>query len=139
MTFNVNYLNSRAFINSVRFSAMKHHLNPLYITGLINSNMAVVSSRTNLKKYSKFDCCTIDSPHELRKQDRHVTCYKIEASLDSMTSTRKILDEHLATKNISACWILHNWTITLKTNKCILMYWCKEIIEKYNRGVSNAV
>lgn len=79
----------------------------------------------------------IDSVRELIMQDRHVTYREIEASLDiSMTSINKILHDHLAVKKISSRWIPHNLTNGQKKAR---VDWCKEMLQKYNHGASNAV
>lgn len=79
----------------------------------------------------------IDAVRELIKQDRHMTYREIEASLFiSMTSIYAILHEHLAVKKICSRWIPHNLTVAQKTAR---VNWCKEKLQKYNRGASKAV
>lgn len=80
---------------------------------------------------------TIDAVRELIKQDRHVTYREIEGALDiSMTSINKILHEHLAVKKICSRWIPHNLTNVQKKAR---VDWCKEMLTKYDKGVSKAV
>jgi histone-lysine N-methyltransferase SETMAR len=79
----------------------------------------------------------IDAVRELIIQDRHVTYREIQASLNiSMTPINKILHDHLAVKKICSRWIPHNLTIAQKEAR---VDWCKEMLQKYNHGASNAV
>ena len=66
----------------------------------------------------------IDAVLELIMQDRHATYREIEAPLGiSSTSIYSILHEHLAVKKTCTRWI----------------DWCKEIMAKYDGGVSKDV
>ena len=79
----------------------------------------------------------IDAVRELIMQDRHVTHRDIEASLGiSSTSVHSILHGHLAVKKVCSRWIPHNLTVAQKKAR---VDWCKEILKKYNRGVSKDV
>ena len=79
----------------------------------------------------------IDAVRELIMQDRHVTYREIEASLGiSSTSIHSILHGHLAVKKVCSRWIPHNLTVAQKKAR---VDWCKEILKKYNRGVSKDV
>ena len=53
----------------------------------------------------------IDAVRKLIEQDRHVTYFEIEATLDiSATSIRKIMREHLVVRKLCARWIPHKLT-----------------------------
>ena len=54
----------------------------------------------------------------------------------SMTTIHKILHEHLGVRKICSRWIPHNLTIAQKQSR---VNWCKEMLQKYNRGASKAV
>ncbi|XP_031634629.1 histone-lysine N-methyltransferase SETMAR-like, partial [Contarinia nasturtii] len=80
---------------------------------------------------------TIDAVRNIIKQDRHVTYREIEASLGiSMRSIHTILHEHLAVKKICSRWIPHKLT---DDQKLARVNWCKEMLNKYNRGASYSV
>ena len=54
----------------------------------------------------------------------------------SSTSIHSILHEQLAAKEIYSRWIPHNLTIAQKKGR---IDWCKEMLEKYDRGASKDV
>ena len=69
-------------------------------------------------------------------KDSHVTYREIAASLGiSPTSIHSIL-QHVAVKTIYSRWIPHNLRIAQKK---VRVDWCKEMLEKYNRGASKDV
>jgi hypothetical protein len=79
----------------------------------------------------------IDAWRELIIQDHHVTYREIQAFLNiSMTSINKILHDPSAVKKICSLWIPHYLTIAQKEAR---VNWCKETLQKYNHGASNAV
>ena len=65
-------------------------------------------------------------------QDRHGTYRDIEPSLGiTSTSIHSILHAYLAIKKICSRWIPHNLIIAQKK---LRVNWCKEMLEKYDRG-----
>ena len=79
----------------------------------------------------------IDAVHELIMQDRHETYREIELSLGIYsTSILSILHEHLAVKMNCSRWMPHNLT---NAQKKVRVYWCKEMLEKYENGASKDV
>jgi hypothetical protein len=52
-----------------------------------------------------------------------------------MSQVHKILHEHLAVSNLCARWIPHN---LIQVQKLGDVDWCREIIQKFNGGDSNA-
>ena len=79
----------------------------------------------------------IDAVRELIMPDRHVTYREIEASLGiSSTSIHSILHVHLAVKKSCSRWISYYFQIAPKR---VTIDWCKEKLEKYDRGASKDV
>ena len=75
ITFDVDYHDKNALINLNFCMAMKHHPIALWKTGLINSIVADVRSKTKSVKLN------IDAVRELIMLDCHVTYSEIELSL----------------------------------------------------------
>ena len=79
----------------------------------------------------------IDAVQNLILEDRHVTYCEIEATIGiSSTSIHKILHDHLAVRKVCSRWIPHNLT---KTQKDARVDWCKQMLNKFNRGASKDV
>lgn len=69
--------------------------------------------------------------------DKRVTYQQIRTSLGiGMSQVHKILHEHLAVRKLCARWIPHNLTEAQKLRR---VDWCREMIQKFNGGDSNAV
>lgn len=69
--------------------------------------------------------------------DKRVTYQQIRTSLGiGMSQVHKILHEHLAVRKLCARWIPHNLTEAQKLRR---VDWCREMIERFNGGDSNAV
>lgn len=79
----------------------------------------------------------IDAVRELIKEDRHVTYREIAAILGiGMTSIHSILHEHLEVRKLCARWIPH---LLKDDQKKARVKWCKEMIDRFRKGASNAV
>ena len=105
--------------------AIKHHPTALGKNGLMNSIVADAHSKTSSAKFvQKQPLCQRTLMPLMREP------------IISYTSMHSVLHEHLAVKKICSRWIPHNLTIAQTK---VRVHWCKEMLEKYDRGASKDV